>query len=68
MCVNKQARKGNYMNRTGKMEGSSKLSGKMAIKKNTLFSVFQTTDCLEKNQLTHKKSSFPERLFFRNEK
>ena len=52
------------MNRTRKMEGSSKLPGKLAIKKNKLYSVFQTTDCLEKNQLTHKKSSFLKDFFF----
>ena len=52
------------MNRNRKMEGSSTLSGKMVIKKNKLYSVFQTADCLEKNQLTHKSFLFPERHFF----
>ena len=56
------------MNRTRKMEGSSTLSGKMVIKKNKLYSVFQTADCLEKNQLTQKSFSFLKDNFFRNEK
>ena len=47
-CVLTNRQEKGIINRTRKMEGSSKLSGKMAIKKNKLYSVFQTTDCLEK--------------------